>query len=130
MVGKNAFRTAGITAGVIILLLGGVTMYLMRGMNEVASLEIGDVNPSGLADGVYVGRYDGYRWSNAVEVTVRGGRITGIDAVDRQLFHRDEVEDEIFGRVIAGQTTDVDTVTGATVSSKALLKAVENALRK
>jgi len=38
------------------------------------------------------------------------------------------VSEEIFRRVMLAQNTDVDVVSGATVTSRAYLKAVENGL--
>jgi uncharacterized protein with FMN-binding domain len=38
------------------------------------------------------------------------------------------VSEELFQRVIAQQTTQVDAVSGSTVTSRAYLKAIENAL--
>ena len=45
------------------------------------------------------------------------------------IFSDYNIYEEIIGRVIAAQNTTVDAVSGATVSSKALLKAIDNALR-
>lgn len=41
-----------------------------------------------------------------------------------------EVNESIISRVVENQSLKVDVVTGATVTSKALLKAIENALEK
>ena len=44
------------------------------------------------------------------------------------LFERPEVTQELFDNVIAAQSIDVDVLSGATVTSKAYLKSIENAL--
>ena len=44
------------------------------------------------------------------------------------MFRVTDVEDELINNVIKNQSLDVDVVSGATVSSKAILKAIENAL--
>ena len=44
------------------------------------------------------------------------------------MFKMDEITTELFDRVIQNQSLDVDIETGATVTSHAYLKAIENAL--
>ena len=82
-------------------------------------------------DGVYVGTGHGYRGETRVRVTVADGRIEAIEITESgddkaYLSMAESVLDDI----ITGQTTeDVDTVSGATMSSQGLLEAVENALQ-
>ncbi|MBV1758052.1 MAG: FMN-binding protein [Dethiosulfatibacter sp.] len=57
-----------------------------------------------------------------------GGRISKIDVLDNVRFVQEGVSDTLFEKVISTQDTKVDTVSGATVTSKAYLKAIENAL--
>jgi len=92
-------------------------------------LIINDIDITALEDGVYRGTFEGYRWSNTVEVTVEEQRITGITVVEEHPFYRQELVDELKERIIEQQTPQVAVVSGATVSSKAFLKAVENALQ-
>lgn len=116
-----------LAVAVVICGVAGYT-YLTRGLKEVALLPVNPVNAQALADGTYTGRYDGYRWATDVTVTVKGGIITGIQVTGDQAFQVPQVKETIVSRVIQKQTTKVDIVTGSTVSSKAYLKAIENAL--
>lgn len=121
---------------VLILLVAALAVgaagvvYLSRGLEAVGQTQVLAVSPSSLSDGVYEGSYDLGRWSNRVAVTVQGGRITGIALVKDVDIVSEGLSGEIFNRVIRAQNTTVDTVSDATVTSKAYLKSIENALTK
>ncbi len=121
-------RTIGIVAVIVLLVLAGGTAYLVRGLNPMMELEIHDVDVRNLPDGTYSGEFQGYRWANRVEVTVENAMIQDIAVIEPHPFHRQELIDTLTERIVERQTLQVETVTGATVSSKAFLKAVENAL--
>ncbi|MCX7749849.1 MAG: FMN-binding protein [Clostridia bacterium] len=113
-----------------ILVVGGAFFYLTRGLETGSSLEVGGVNLSALNDGVYQGKYEAGRWSNEVKVTVKDHKITKVDVVKDVTFPKPEWTKNVLNKVIEKQTTNVDIVSGATVTSKAYLKAIENALNK
>lgn len=87
-------------------------------------------NTSTLSDGVYTGTGTGYRGATNVSVTVSGGRIVDITINsyqdDGQFFNR--ASGSIISSVIESQSTNVDTVSGATFSSNGLIEAISNAL--
>ena len=120
---STVLKVIGIAAAVIIVMLAGGLFAVTRGLSEMQKLVINDVNPVELSDGVYSGEFSRYRWSNTVKVTIDGGRITDI-----QPDSGETLQQELSERIIAGQSLLVDINTGATVSSKAFLKAVEEAL--
>lgn len=53
-----------------------------------------------------------------------------VKILNKSVFSIPRVPDEIISRVLNQQTLGVDVVTGATASSKAVLKAIENALKE
>ncbi len=111
-------------AGLVFILIMAVGMiFASQGLSEMKELTINDVNLSGIPDGTYTGEFDRYRWSESVEVTLQGGRIVQIQSANNQKLQRELIE-----RILERQTPKVDAVSGATVSSNAFLKAVENAL--
>ena len=69
------------------------------------------------------------RWSNEIIVTVKDHQIIELELVDDVMFKIDEVTKTLFDRVIQNQSLDVDVETGATVTSHAYLKAIENAVK-
>ncbi len=82
-------------------------------------------------DGTYTGSAQGFRAKITVQVTVKNGKISKIDVLsngdDPNFFNRAKT---LLGKIVKGQTTNVDTVSGATYSSAGLIKAVRNALSK
>ena len=81
-------------------------------------------------DGTYEGTAQGYRGEIKVKVKVSGGQITSIDVEsysdDEQFFSR--AKNTVINEILSGQTTDVQTVSGATFSSRGIIQAVANAL--
>jgi len=65
-----------------------------------------------------------------VAVTVRKSAVTSVEILKHECGRGRKAEDPIIERVIKKQSLRVDTVSGATGSSKVILKAVEKALRK
>ncbi len=81
-------------------------------------------------DGTYEGSAQGYRGEIRVKVKVSGGQITSIDVEsysdDEQFFSR--AKNTVINEILSEQTTDVQTVSGATFSSRGIIQAVANAL--
>jgi len=119
----KALKIIGIIVAVFILILAGGLFAVTRGLDEMQDLVINEVNAGELPDGEYTGEFDSYRWSNKVTVTIVDGKITEVRPENGQAL-----ELELSERIIASQSLQVDIDTGATVSSKAFLKAVEEAL--
>ena len=83
-----------------------------------------------IENGVYKSKYSGGRWSNEVNVTISERKVTKIDIVKSVSFEMTEVTSVLVKNVIEKQNTTIDIISGATVTSKAYLKAIENALSK
>lgn len=82
-----------------------------------------------LKDGIYRGSGTGFSGDITVAVQIKSGQITSIDVVstsdDAAFFNRAKA---VLDSMIEKQTYNVDTVSGATFSSKGLISAVKNAL--
>ena len=89
--------------------------------------------PSAYKDGIYTGSGVGFGGAvTTVQVTVAGGKIASIGVVsygDTTSYFLN-ARDPVISAILAGQTTNVDTVSGATFSSNGLITAVRNALAK
>jgi uncharacterized protein with FMN-binding domain len=114
--------------GVLVLLSAGMMGFALLGRQPTYDLTLAGVSAQGLADGTYTGAYAAFRFSNTVAVTVKDQTIRDIQVVKPQVVAKAETADALRGEVLAAQSTTVDTVAGATIDSKAYLKAVENAL--
>lgn len=125
---KTFLKVVGALLLIIFIIAGAGVFYMTRGINDVKGTEINDVNGSNLENGIYKGSYHVGRWSNEVEVEVKDGIIKKIEFVEDVRFSMDDVRKELIKKVLDKQSTDVDIVSGATVTSKAYLKSIENAL--
>ena len=81
-------------------------------------------------DGTYMGESDGYEDKIIVDVTVKADRIVNVKVVSQAESHAKTSMTVIPERIIKAQKAKVDAVTGATISSKAIMKAVGKALEK
>ena len=105
---------------------------LMKEHKEARSLPLNAVDFSKLKDGTYHGAYAGgmYKWrANECDVTVTNGQVTAIQLVgSKDPGSKNTQHETLYDRVIQAQSLQVDTITSATLTSKAWLQAVENAL--
>ncbi|MFW5979807.1 MAG: FMN-binding protein, partial [Halanaerobiales bacterium] len=84
----------------------------------------------GFSDGTHKGSAEGYKGPIEVEVEVENGEIIDIEVADHNETEGigDEAFPKIIEEIISSQEIEVDTVSGATNSSKGLIKAVKDAL--
>ncbi|MFO7890530.1 MAG: flavin reductase [bacterium] len=81
------------------------------------------------ANGVFQGSAQGYNGMITVKVTVSENKIQSIDLIDSPKYEKSEPLKILPKLIIANQTLkDIDLISGATVTSQALIKAVQNAL--
>ncbi|MBL4934095.1 FMN-binding protein [Clostridium paridis] len=115
---------------ILILVIASGIFYMTRGLSSGKEVSVNKIDVSKLSDGVYHGQYKEGRWTNELDVTVKNHKITDINVTKDVKFNLSDVTKNITKEVIGKQNTDVDIVTGATVTSKAYLKSIENALSK
>lgn len=95
-----------------------------------ARIEGGPVSATQLSDGIYRGSAtDGPVLVN-VDVTIKQQRISHIELVSHRNMLGVAAEAPVPQRIIRQQSTRVDAVSGATASSRAIMNAVEDAVRK
>ena len=95
---------------------------------EMAAVTLSGISAKNVPDGVYEGSCDVGYIEARVRVSVANGEMTSIDLLE----HRNErgaAGEGVVERMLAAQTTDVDSVSGATNSSRVIRRAVENALK-
>lgn len=114
--------------GVIVLGVSIMVFILMNGMDTAQALELNQINLAQVEDGKYVGTYETTRWTNSVEVTVKDHKITEVIIVKDVMIALEGLSDRLFKKVMDKQSIEVDIETGATITSKAYLKAIENAI--
>lgn len=122
------FKKTKIFLCVLLVIIVSGLFIMTRGIKEGKEVEINSVDISKLEDGTYVGKYSKDRWTSEVEVSVRDKKIENIKVLSEPLTP--DVSSELSEKIIEKQNVNVDVISGATVSSKAYLKSVENALNK
>lgn len=120
---------------VAVLAIGGAIgwSFLAREHREARSLPLNAVEFDKLKDdGVYHGVYEGgmYGWRyNECDVTLKDGKVAAIQLVGSKDPGRENTTVQpLYDRVIQAQSLQVDTISGATLTSKAYLQCIENAL--
>ena len=111
-----------ISAGVI-----GIYKYIESNLGSVADADITEINMAEIKDGVYNGSYSAFPVSAEVRVTVKDHSIMDIRIL-KHINGQGAPAEIIIDRVMETQTLQVDSVSGATYSSKVILHAIENAL--
>jgi uncharacterized protein with FMN-binding domain/NAD-dependent dihydropyrimidine dehydrogenase PreA subunit len=101
------------------------TNYSIENITGQASISNGKY-----IDGTYEGTAQGYRGATTVQVKVSNGNISSITIEsykdDDQFFNK--AKSTIINEIISNQSTNIQTVSGATYSSKGIIEAVANAL--
>lgn len=116
---------------VVLIIVVVAFFYLSRGLSEGQNMTV-DPTPEtaleDLPDGSYRGQHEFRRWTNEVEVVIENNEIVAINVIEDIGFVQDDVREELFARVKNNQSTDVDVITGSTVTSKAYLQAITRAI--
>ncbi len=82
-------------------------------------------------DGTYRGTAEGYVTDVAVEVLVEEGRIGAVSVVSHSESRTLGAEESIPAAIVSGQDpAEVDAVSGATITSQAIVEAVQQALEQ
>jgi uncharacterized protein with FMN-binding domain len=123
-----------IIIGVILIALviglyfaGNYIYQLQEYKKRIADISITNVDLSKIPDGSYTGSYDAIMVAAKVKVDISNHTITDINI----LYHKTErgkQAEVIVNEVKSSQSLKVDTITGATNSSRVILKSVQNAL--
>ena len=87
---------------------------------------------SGYRDGTYEGTGLGFGDDITVSVTIQDGKLTDISVVradgEDKPYYRQAIA--VLDEILSSQSTEVDTVSGATLTADGLIEAVADALRK
>ncbi|MHB1154823.1 MAG: FMN-binding protein [Eubacteriales bacterium] len=116
---------------IIICIIAGTIMtasaVIQRNLTKLAQDDIPDVNLAEISDGDYQGSYSVFPVSVVVKVTVENYKIIHIELI-KHFNGQGTPAEIILSKVEESQSLNVDIISGATYSSKVILKAIENAL--
>lgn len=113
--------------GLALALVATLAMGIFVGCSAPAD----DNNAGGYTDGTYTGAAEGYGGDVEVSVEVKDGKISNIDLVDisnETPGIGGEAAPKVVQDIIDAQSTEVEAVSGATVTSNGVMTAVKNAL--
>ncbi len=125
--GKKVFIGLVVVILVLVVAFRLVTSKLESNLDELNSLTIADVDLNSIEDGIYEGSYGSFPVSAIVEVTVKNHEIIEIKLTDHSNGQGQPAE-VLPEKVVEAQSLEVDVVSGATYSSRVILKAIETAL--
>lgn len=121
-----------ITMSILIIACIGFGIRYLVSVNtykkEVKNISIKGVDLEKVKDGQYLGSCDVGYIKAVVKVQVKDHKIMSIKLIEHK-NERGKKAEVILGKVIKAQSVKVDTITGATNSSKVILRAIESALQ-
>ena len=101
--------------------------YATNNKTQIAS----GSNVEGLKDGEYEGNSQGYGGDFKVKIKIKNGELSAINVVtNNETPEYYEKASVIIAQILEKGNTDVDSISGATISSEAIKNAVEDALHK
>lgn len=121
----------------VLAVFAGYQWYAGQNQKKIAEFEkqqatSGAVTAVALQDGQYTAQAQGFGGPVEVRVTVRDGRITKAEIISA----KDETPDYLktasvlLDQIVDRQSADIDTVSGATFSSRGILDAAKKALEE
>jgi len=128
----KARKTLIIIAAVFVAIFAigsGVKAKLESGLKELAKTDIAEVDSASIADGVYSGSVSAFPVVVELKVRVKDHRIEAIDLI-KHTNGQGKPAEALLAKVVQEQKINLDVISGATYSSKAILLAISNALKK
>jgi uncharacterized protein with FMN-binding domain len=119
----------GIQIILIVVALAGVAFFLRftKYQYDIKHIEVKPVAFSEVEDGTHHRKFDLFLVKAEITAEMEDGKLIEF-TLDEHVNGRGELAEPIIQRVLEEQSMEVDTVSGATASSKAILKALEDAL--
>jgi uncharacterized protein with FMN-binding domain len=117
----------GLALLVILATLIGCTSAEVK---AVRGMPIKKIDLLQVKDGGYLGDFSYGGFTYEVKVTIASHKLKDIVLLKNRTTKHAKMAEGVVKSILDQQRNDVDAVSGATTTSKALLKAIENALTK
>lgn len=118
-----------IVTSMILALICTTSYRLYKYKEMIRAITVQEPDLSKISDGEYLGECDLDLVYAKVKVVMNGGKIKDIRILEHRKGNGEKAE-VIIDEIVNKQKLGVTVITGATASSKALMKAVECALEK
>lgn len=127
---KRQIKQKTVAMILVPLIAIGIVIATINAMNlnKIRNMPIKNINITKVSDGIYKGEAQAGNYTYKVRVTVENHKIVNIEGLDNRKSPYVTYAEGVFTKIIKQQKIDVDAITGATTTSKAFMKAVENAL--
>jgi uncharacterized protein with FMN-binding domain len=114
-----------VQSSIVLALMTALTLQSCASLDSSAPIDL-----SLIPDGTYAGEAQAFVVKARVEVKVAGGRIESFDILKHTCSPIGRPAEVLAGMVVEKQSLDLDAISGATLSSTAILVAGRNALGK
>lgn len=121
-----------ITLGILLamaVLIGGTLLIVGSQTRRLIALDYSSVIPAALADGTYTGQTKTLLTAAEIKVDILEGKLAAIRLI-QHFYGKGMAAEAILDSMMAANRLDVDSISGATVSSLTIKAAVLNALAK
>jgi len=118
----------GIVVTLVMIMIAFLILNFLT-LQKFRKIKIEDTDVSSLADGTYSGNAFIGGFTYKVQAIIQNHKIVEVKTIANRKSSYARFAEGVLPRILAAQNANVDTITGATTTSKALLKAVENAFR-
>jgi uncharacterized protein with FMN-binding domain len=123
-------KIARISIFVLLMLSVGFGIMGSLNLNRLRSMEINNPDLTNTDNGIYKGEFNDGAGIYTVEVEVNNHRISQVKMETERKSVYVNYARPIIDIIVKQQTVNVDAITGATTTSKCIMKAAENALKK
>ena len=103
---------------------------LLLGCTFIPPLTGKRIDSDRVVNGIYQGSYRSGPVKVVARVNIKDGRIIKIELLEHTTWKGKLAESIIPDRIIQKQSTKVDAVSGATISSRVIMNAVQHAINK
>ncbi|XMB72197.1 FMN-binding protein [Mycoplasmatota bacterium WC30] len=127
---NKAKKLSLIIFSLVVILTGIASYFIVKIQDELEYLKIihiEDIDLSIIDDGTYLGEYASFPVSVILEVKIINHEIVEVEIIKHD-SGKGEPAEVIVETVIDSQSLDVDSIAGATYSSRVILLAIEAAL--
>ncbi len=112
---------------IIIAVVGINLSFATKKVDRLLAEDVEAIDFSEVKSGTYIGNYDAGLVKVEVGVEVVNNEVKDIKII-KHLNGKGEPGENVVSDIIENQTLQIDTIAGATISSKAIIKAIEDAL--
>lgn len=122
---KRVIKWFFILVGAVVLMS---VIWATKDLSDIKAVELGVIELEELDNGNYHGNYKNGRFSNELIVEIKDQKIIDVQVIKPVPNSNEQFISDLRNTILLEQSLEVDAVSGATYTTKAYLKSIENAL--